>query len=220
MRLYYRFMRFLSQVAMMLYFRMRVFGVGRFPKTGGVLLVSNHQSFLDPLLATCAVYREGNYMARDTLFANPLFGRLIASLNAFPVKRGAGDVGAVKETLRRLKAGKVVLVFPEGTRTRDGSIGTINPNSLSIARRAGVAIVPAVVDGAYEAWPRSKSLPRPGTVYVTYAEPLTAEQVRTWPGEQVACVVNERMHTAMAQSNAKRRRALSQPQRPAPSQGR
>ena len=208
MRLYYRFMRFLSQAAFLLYFRGRVFGARGFPRSGSVLLVSNHQSFIDPILVTCALPRESNYMARDTLFANPFFKRLIGSLNAFPVRRGVADVGAVKETLRRLKDGKVVVVFPEGTRTRDGSIGPIKPNSLSIARRAGAAIAPAVVDGAFQIWPRTKRLPRPGTVYVTYAEPITAEQVRDWPEEQLVRVVTERMHAEMAKSRARRRRAL------------
>ena len=93
MRPYYHFARFVCGSAMGLFFRGRVFGLEKFPATGGVLLASNHQSFFDPVAVTCALYREANYMARDTLFANPFFKTLIKSLNAFPVKRGAGDVG-------------------------------------------------------------------------------------------------------------------------------
>lgn len=207
MRPYYRFARFCSQAALALYFHGRVFGLRHFPPTGGVLLASNHQSFFDPIAVTCCLHREGNYMARDTLFKNPLFGRLIASLNSFPVKRGTGDVGAVKEILRRLRDGKVVLVFPEGTRTRDGSIGRINVNSMSMAKRAGAAVVPAVIDGAFEAWPRDHLLPRPRPIYVTYCEPITPAQVAEWSDERIAEVVLGRMEAAMAKSRALRRQA-------------
>ncbi len=207
MRPYFRFMRFLSQSALAMYFGGRVFDMENVPKNGGVILACNHQSYFDPLAATCAIHREGNFLARDTLFQNPLFGRLIWSVNAFPVKRGKGDLGAVKEILRRLKDGKLVLVFPEGTRTRDGSIGVINPNSMAIAKRAGVAVVPAVIDGAFEAWPRGQLLPRPRLVYVTYCEAISPDEARAWSIERIAKTVSERMGVAFEASKKKRRRA-------------
>lgn len=209
MRPYYRFMRFLSQGGFALYFHGRVFGRENVPLTGGVVLATNHQSFFDPLSATCALHREGNYLARDTLFRNRWFGRLIRSVNAFPVKLGAGDIGAIKEILRRLKAGKLVTVFPESTRTRDGSIGPINENTMALAKRAGAAVVPAVIDGAFESWPRTSLLPSPSTVYVTYAEAIDAGQVRDWTCEKIAQTVSVRMNAAMRASRAKRRRAAA-----------
>lgn len=187
-----------------MYFRGRVFGTNHVPAAGGVLLACNHQSFFDPVSVGLALPREGHFMARDTLFLNPFFRRLITSLNAFPVRRGAADVGAVKEILRRLKDGKLVVIFPEATRTRDGSIGEINANSLSIAQRAGAAIVPTVIDGAFEAWPRTQALPSPRTIHVTYAEAITAEQVRDWPLEQIAETVRYRLAEGMAVSRSRR----------------
>ena len=83
-------------------------------------------------------------MARESLFRFAPFRWLIRSLNAFPVRRGTADLAAVKEALRRLKAGNVVLVFPEGTRTRDGSIGPMHGGPAAIAARAGVPMVPMV----------------------------------------------------------------------------
>jgi len=207
MRPYYRVMRYIAQMVFMFYFRGRVFGLANVPASGGVLLACNHQSYFDPISATLALHREGNYMARDTLFDNPLFGRLIESLNAFPVKRGAADVGAVKEILRRLKDGKAVVVFPEATRTRDGSIGAINANSMALAKRAGAAIVPTVIDGAFEAWPRTALIPRPRMMYVTYADPITFEQVQEWSVEQITETVSERLRAALEVSRNKRRRA-------------
>ena len=143
-------------------------------------------------------------MARDTLFKNPWFGRLIRLVNAFPVKQGEGDVGAVKEILRRLKDGKLVLVFPEGTRTRDGSIGRINPNSMNIAKKAKASVVPTVIDGAFEAWPRTQLLPRPGITHVTFAKAITPAEVAQWSPKEIARVVAERMAEAMAQSKQRR----------------
>lgn len=207
MRLYYRIMRFASQAVYVLYFRGRIFARHNIPASGGVLLACNHQSFFDPVSAALAVHREGHFMARDTLFRNPVFGRLISSLNAFPVRRGAADVGAVKEILRRLKDGKLVVIFPEATRTRDGSIGEINANSLSIAQRAGAAIVPTVIDGAFEAWPRTQALPSPRTIHVTYAESITAEQVRDWPLERIVETVRQRLAETMDRSRSRRRPA-------------
>jgi len=204
MRLYYLFMRFLSQSAFMLYFKGRAFDRENVPLAGGVMLVCNHQSFFDPLSSTCALPREGNYMARDTLFGNRWFGGLIRSVNAFPVKRGAGDVGAVKEILRRLKAGKLVLVFPEGTRTRDGSIGRLNANTMGIARRARAAVVPTVIDGAFEAWPRIRLLPHPWATHVGYGEAITPREVQEWSNERIAEVAAERMAVVQRELRARR----------------
>ncbi len=204
---FYRFMRMLSQIAYALYFRGRIFDLHHVPRTGGVLMACSHQSFFDPVCSCLAVPREGSFMARDTLFTNPYFGRMISALNAFPVKRGVADVGAVKEILRRLRDGRLVVIFPEGTRTTDGRIGTINPNSLLIGKKAGVTIVPAVVDGAFEAWPRTQRLPSPRRIYTTYAEPITPQQVAEWPIEEIARVVSERMVQALERSRARRRLA-------------
>jgi 1-acyl-sn-glycerol-3-phosphate acyltransferase len=207
MRFYYRLLRYFAQAFFVLYFRGRVFGLRNVPRTGPVLLACNHQSFFDPVSSTLALHREGNYMARDSLFLQPYFRRFIESLNAFPVKRGAADVGAVKEILRRLKAGRMVVVFPEATRTRDGRIGAINANSLLIAKKAGATIVPCVIDGAFEAWPRTAVVPRPVRMHVTYCESITARQVGEWSIDRIAEEVTRRLASALSESNQRRRRA-------------
>lgn len=214
MKPFYRFMRFLSRCTFTVYFRGRAFNACRVPRTGGVLIVSNHQSYFDPVAVGQALPREISFMARDTLFRNPIFGRMIRALNAFPVRRGAADVGAVKEILRRLKDGWAVVIFPEATRSPDGRLGTINPNSLAIAKRAEVPIVPTVVDGAFEAWPRSQRLPSPKPVSVTYAEPISVDQVREWSLEQITETITQRMQAALEDSKA-RRHGGSSPKPPA-----
>lgn len=186
MRSWYRFCRFLCQLSFLALFRGRTFGVRYVPRTGGVLLVCNHQSFLDPVLATLALPRECHYMARDTLFANPRFRKLIESLNAFPVKRGTADVGAIKETLKRLKSGGLVTVFPEATRTPDGSVQPMQPGVVLLARKARVPIVPTMILGAFEAWPRQAKLPHPARVIVAYDEPIPVERLEQM--DEMACI--------------------------------
>jgi 1-acyl-sn-glycerol-3-phosphate acyltransferase len=193
MRLWYRFCRIMSQALFTGLFRGRVFGARRVPRTGGVLLVCNHQSFLDPVLATLALPRECHYMARDTLFRRPFFRRLIESLNAFPIKRGTADVGAIKETLRRLKAGHLVTTFPEATRTEDGSMGAMHPGVILLARKARVPIVPTVILGAFEAWPRHSPLPKPHGILVAYSEPLRPETLAELSDEECIRTVRDRI---------------------------
>lgn len=193
MRLYYRFTRACCQFLYVSFFRGRVYGLHHVPASGGVLLVSNHQSFLDPVLITLALHREGNYMARDTLFASPLFRRLIESLNAFPIKRASADVGALKEIIRRLKDGRVVVTFPEGTRTQDGSIGPLLEGSIVVAKRAGCAIVPTVIEGAFKAWPRTAKLPHPAPIRVMYDRPILPSQSAKMEVADLTRHVRERM---------------------------
>jgi 1-acyl-sn-glycerol-3-phosphate acyltransferase len=177
MRPLYRFGYVLCNLGYVGFFRGRVFGRAHVPLSGGVLLVCNHQSFLDPVLATLALPRECHYMARDSLFAIPRLRRLIETLNAFPVRRGTADVTAIKETLRRLKAGALITMFPEGTRTTDGSVQPMQSGAVLIARKAGVPIVPTAIMGAFEAWPRTARLPRPHPIVVAYDAPIPPDQL-------------------------------------------
>jgi len=174
----YRFGRRMLQVGVSALWSTRVFNRGVEPTSGGVLYICNHQSFLDPVLMSFALRRPVNYMARDSLFRTPGFKQLIASLNAFPVKRGSADLGALKEAMRRLKDGGQVVVFAEGTRTLDGRIGPLLPGVAMLAQRAADWIVPVVIDGAYECWPRTQALPSPGFISVQYAPAIPRDQAR------------------------------------------
>jgi len=195
MRLGYALLRLLSQLIFTLLFRGRVFGTHHVPRRGGVLLVSNHQSFLDPVLATLAIPRECHYMARHSLFQQPWLRRLITYLNAFPVKRGTADLAAIKETLRRLHAGHAVLAFPEGTRTPDGSIGPMHAGVVLLARKARVPIVPVLILGAFESWPRTRKLPRPRPILVVYDRPLYPHRHPQWTDQDCVAAVRQRLLT-------------------------
>lgn len=184
MRLGYRICRLICHALYVGLFRGRAFGVRNVPHTGGVLLVSNHQSFLDPMLATLAIPRECHYMARDTLFDHNGLREVMTYLNAFPIKRDTADMRGIKETLRRLKAGHVVLTFPEGTRTRDGSIGPMRGGVAVLGRKARVPLVPTLVQGAFKCWPRTAKWPRPSPVIVAYGEPVYPHEHPEWSDEE------------------------------------
>ncbi len=199
MRPYYRFLRFLCRVITMLLFKARVSGRRNVPATGPVLLVCNHQSHLDPVLATMALDREASFMARDNLFRNRFFRSLIESLNAFPIRRNTADMSAIKESLRRLRHGWALVLFPEGTRTPDGRIQPMLPGLGAIARKAAVPIVPTLIDGAFQSWPRQSPLPRPGNVIIEYGRPI-------FPGEYADKTVEELMEMVRGRLVAMQRR--------------
>jgi 1-acyl-sn-glycerol-3-phosphate acyltransferase len=167
--------RAMFRMMFVLAFRVRVFGQLNVPRRGGVLIVSNHQSYLDPALLSLGFERSASFMARRTLFRNPAFGWLIATLNAFPVTRGGLDIAAMREAVRRLQNGECLVIFPEGTRTSDDSIAPLRPGIRAIVERANVPIVPAVIEGAFEAWPRG-STPRIGEISVLYGRAIRPEE--------------------------------------------
>ncbi len=193
MRPRWRFWRVVARTLFFAIFRGRVLGLRNVPRSGPVLLVSTHQSVMDPVLASLAFDRECNFMARESLFEHKLFAKLIGGLNAFPVRRNTADMRAIKETLRRLKAGRMILVFPEGTRTTDGRIGELQPGVAAIAKQAKATVVPTLIEGAYEAWPRDAKLPRLSKVVVRYDEPITPDQAAGMSKGALLALIDRRL---------------------------
>ena len=193
-RPWYRFMRRVCQLCTVLGVKLRVFNRHFEPATGGAIYISNHQSFMDPVLVSLSLQRPMNYMARDSLFRNPLFKMLIESLNAFPVTRGTADTGAIKEAVRRLKRGCQVTVFPEGTRTKDGKIGNFLPGVSILSKKASEWTVPVVIDGAFDVWPRTSLLPSPtGKIVVCYGEPIHKSEAAKYKGEEFVKHVRDKI---------------------------
>lgn len=186
-------------------FRVRWTGSEHFPKTGGALICSNHQSFFDPVLVGLTCNRRMNYLARDTLFHNPILAPLIRYLDAIPIDREGGGLAGLKETLRRLKRGEQVLIFPEGTRTTDGEVLPLKPGFCSVARRSQTPLVPVGVDGAYQAWPRTARFPRLGRMAVVIGEPISPELVAEMTDEEVVAELATRIKTCHARARVMRR---------------
>jgi 1-acyl-sn-glycerol-3-phosphate acyltransferase len=166
--MFWRYCQTCARIGTTLMFDFKVFGMENVPQTGGAILASNHQSHLDPVLLGVRLSRPLTYMAKVELFKNPAFGWLIRSLHAFPVRRGAGDVGAMKQAIQLLQAGYLLNFFPEGTRTRDGEIGPVQPGIALVVKRAGVPVIPAAIDGAYQSMSRGSAMFRPIPIHLQY----------------------------------------------------
>ena len=170
--LLYRFSQFVAWFLFAVFYRIRRYGARNIPRPP-FIVACNHQSFLDPIIVGFTCPHPVRYMARASLFHNPLFAALIRAYGAFEIERDAADLSALRKTMRFLKNGECVLLFPEGTRTRDGKVGQIKPGGFLIAARLGVAVVPAVIEGAFCAWRRNTKLPRfflPIRIY--YGKPI------------------------------------------------
>lgn len=175
---WYQLCRFSIWLIIKIFFRASYRGCRNIPGKGAVLVVANHQSFLDPPAVGVGVYRRMNYLARKTLFRFKPFGWLMDSVDAIPLdQEGIGFLG-IKETLRRLKNNEMVLIFPEGARCYDGEIQPFKAGYVLLAVRSKATIVPTAVSGTFNAWPRGQKIPwffwYP--IKVEYGTPITYEE--------------------------------------------
>jgi 1-acyl-sn-glycerol-3-phosphate acyltransferase len=197
-RVCYQLLRWLICLTGTLAYGLRYSGRKNIPATGPVLVVSNHQSHFDPPLIGAGCGRRMNYLARKTLFHFAPLGWLIRSLDAIPIDRDGLGLNGIKESLRRLKRGEMVLIFPEGTRTRDGEVAPFRPGFTVLAARSKAWILPVAVEGAYEVWPRSRKLPRRGTIHVLYGRPIPPEEVAGCDERELAAEVERRIRQCRA----------------------
>ena len=174
----YKAARAFCRVGTSTLFDLKVYGIEHVPTEGGVLLLSNHQSNLDPVMIGVQLRRPVSFLAKSELFEPWGFRWLIRQLNAFPVRQGAGDVSAVKETINKLKAGHLLTVFPEGTRTPDGNILPLQNGFALVVRRAGVPIVPVAIDGTFQSWPRDAWLPHPHPIRVKFGPAMDVGEMK------------------------------------------
>jgi 1-acyl-sn-glycerol-3-phosphate acyltransferase len=192
-RLWYDFLWASTRLLAVVLFRIRIGNRDFVPREGGALILSNHQSNFDPVLVGLACDRRLNFLARRSLFDSPGLRRLIESLDAIPIDRDGSGLGGLKETLRRLKRGEMVLIFPEGTRTADGQVAPLKPGFCALARRANVPLVPLAIDGAYAAWPRSHKLPRLSRLRIEFGPPLWPAEIAELDDAQLVAEVERRI---------------------------
>jgi 1-acyl-sn-glycerol-3-phosphate acyltransferase len=160
------------------YFRWRVCNPERVPRTGSVILASNHASFIDPPLVGSGLPRDINYLARESLFRYPGIGWLLRSWQAVPVDRDGGGARGLKAILDRLLAGGAIILFPEGTRTRDGKLQAARSGIGLIVIKSNAPVIPVRVFGTYEAYGRTVKFPRPFPVVVKYGQPMNFAALR------------------------------------------
>ena len=165
-------------------FGLRIVGAERLVTAGPVLVVSNHQSFLDPPLISCLYDTEMYYLARKTLFTG-ITRWLYTRWNAIPVDQDRPDMASLKTIIRKLKDGHRVLVFPEGERTHNGDLGEAAPGVGLIAVKSGAVIQPVRISGAREALPRGSARIRFARICVHVGPPirLSPEQLKAAHGK-------------------------------------
>lgn len=168
----YRVSRTLLVGYLGLYHRFRVEGRENLPLKGGILIVSNHQSFLDIPVLAVAVRRHVAFVARASLARSRFLDWLMREAGSVLIEPNTPDRAALEGMIAHLAGGDCVAVFPEGTRTLDGSMGVFRAGAVVAARRAGVPIVPVGIRGAFEAWPRARKFPRPAPISVRFGAPI------------------------------------------------
>jgi 1-acyl-sn-glycerol-3-phosphate acyltransferase len=165
------------RLVFLVWLRYRAIGTRHIPESGGGLVIANHQSFLDPLLVGLPLNRPVSYIARDSLFRVPVVGWILRKTYVMPINRDGGSPAIIKETIRRMDAGFLCGVFPEGTRSRDGAVADFKPGFIALVRRGRVPIYPVGIAGANRAFGRGSWFIKPRKVCVVFGEPLAASVV-------------------------------------------
>jgi 1-acyl-sn-glycerol-3-phosphate acyltransferase len=174
--MFYWLVCYLFWVLFKTFFALEVKGVENVPQKGAVLITGNHSSYLDPPLFAAVVGRRLNFMARESLFRFPPFAWLIKALGTFPVKRGKPDRRALRKALDILQRGGALVLFPEGTRSLNGTLQKGEAGAGMIALKSRAKVIPAFITGSDKALPRGAKRPRPGKIKVRFGKPVSLEE--------------------------------------------
>ena len=148
-----------------LLFRLRIIGEENIPRNGGLILAANHVSYWDIPLMACGIDRQVDFMGKEGLFRVPVIGTVFKEMGGFPVRRGEGDRKSIQEAVRRLREGRTVGIFPEGTRSTSGRLQEGKPGVGMLVALSGVPVVPVLIEGTWKWW-------RFGQVTVRYGRPM------------------------------------------------
>ena len=175
----YYFVYFLTKVLSWVCFPFTARQTGKIPRQGAFILASNHISNLDPVVLGICSVRRLNFLAKIELFKG-LLGFILTRLGAFPVKRGESDFGAMREALRRLKEGRVILIFVEGTRQIGNEPSKAQAGVGFLAMKSGVPIVPVYLQGTNQVLPPGSKFLKRGPVSATFGEPFYVNDAPTY----------------------------------------
>lgn len=167
---YYKLSQVVVSSILRVYFSYESRGVSNIPESKGAVIATNHTSLLDPPLVAVDLPRPVFFMAKQSLHDIPLVGSFIRAYHAFSVNRGGFNRGAMRKAVEVLKKGNLLLLFPEGTRSRDGDLHGFKAGIGKILLEAGVGVVPGYVDGAFESLPPGNWWPRPRNISVNFGE--------------------------------------------------
>jgi len=170
--LFYNAIKAIAFFLLKVFFSVDVKGRNNIPRKGGLLVISNHCSQMDPVIVGAVFPRKLYYMGKEELFKIPFLRSLIMALGAFPVKRGEGDVRALSKVIELVKKGEAVLVFPEGSRSEDGEVKDFMHGASYVSLKASVPVLPVAIKGSFEAMPKGKCFPKPTKIKVSFGKTL------------------------------------------------
>jgi len=209
-RFIYRLSRVFCRALCRMCFRWRCLGQENIPTSGPLLIVCNHQSHLDPVLLALTCPRQLRPLSRDTLFSGP-FGWYIRKLGAIPVSRSSSPLAGIREIMRHLGQGHCMLIFPEGTRSEDGSLGEFKAGFIPIAKKKRPTILPVAVDGTFQAWPKGRRFPRLFSLFsrqgrqrmaVSYGKPIDGNQIEGLSDTELMELVSDRIRQCWQEAHA------------------
>jgi 1-acyl-sn-glycerol-3-phosphate acyltransferase len=162
-----------------IFFGLRISGAEYIPRSGALILAANHVSNFDPPVLGAVLSRRLNFVAKEELFRNRIFGAFLRQLGAFPLRRGGADAASIKVAVSRLRKDQAVLIFPQGTRTvAKGS--RVRAGVGFLAAKTGAVVIPARIIGTDVILPRGVKYPRCGTVRVVFGKPLRIENSESY----------------------------------------
>ena len=168
----YRIFYTLAKILARVFFRMRVVHPERMIESGPLILAVNHSSFFDPPLAGVCSRRAVYFLARKTLLKWPFFGPLFPDMNVIPVERGGNDMSALREVIKKIREGNGVLLFPEGTRSKDGNIQPARAGIGLVIAKTGAPVLPMRIFGAFDAFPKGGKRLHFPRITVVLGQPL------------------------------------------------
>ena len=174
-----------------IFFPIKVSRAENIPTDGGMIIASNHLSNLDPMILGLASGRKLSYVAKDSLFKNKAFSFILYQVGAFPIRRDSGDVGAIKEALRRLRNGGRLVIFPEGTRKSEGSEKKVQPGIAFLTVKSNCWVVPAFIKGSDKVLPPGAKFIRPGRIDVAFGKAVKYTSSDSYP--QIAVQIKQKI---------------------------
>lgn len=162
-------------------FRWKAYGVEHVPLTGGAILAVNHASVLDPPLGGVGLPRKIWFLGRASLIRNRFIDFIMKCQHMVPITRGEADLGAMKRIIGLIKSGEIVLMFPEGTRSVDGSLGPGREGIGVFVRHAKADVIPCYISGAWQAMPKGAIIPRPRKIKIAYGPVIRYEDFSDCP---------------------------------------
>lgn len=167
----YNFFKAILYIFFRVFYRLEIIGQENIPEKGGVIIASNHVSYLDPPVLGVSINRRTTFMAREGLFRIPILGMFVKSFS-FPVRRGKPQPSTIKEAVKRLNNGELIVIFPEGGRSPDGTLLEAKRGIGVIACLSNCVIIPTLISGTEKALPVGARFLHPAKIKVIFGKPI------------------------------------------------